>query len=354
MATLTDLVSRVRTELNDQAKQFTKSFTGDGVTVTFPLGYKPVDDSTLLVQVDGTIITNPAGYTVEPSVGVIHFTSAPNGSSVISVNGSVFRYFSDADVSYFVNTAVGQHLYNRSDQFGRQMTLALLPEVEVYPVTILSTIEALYTLATDSAFDIDITTPDGVHIPRNQRFNQLIALVEQRKEQYRNICSALNIGLWRMEVGTLRRVSRTTNKLVPVYMPQEVDDARLPERVYLQNDMTGRAPMPTTVGVYDLVIEQGDNYSVTLDFPDDTDFTDLVFKAQIRTYPGSPTLWATMGTAVADPDLKKLTISLTKEQTANLPVRCAWDIQATSTSDSTFERTYLRGQVFVNQQVTTD
>lgn len=354
MASLSDFVSKVRTELNDQSKQFSKSFTGDGVTTTFNLGYKPIDDSTLLVTVGSTIITNPSGYTVEPSVGVIHFNTAPAANSVIKVSGGVYRYFSDADLTYFVNTAVTQHVYNRTDSYGRQMTIGLLPEVEVYPVTILSLVEALYALATDASFDIDITAPDGVHVPRSQRYSQLMALVAQRQEQYRNLCSALNIGLWRVEMGVLRRVSRTTNKLVPVYMPQEVDDARKPERVYLQNDLTGRSPMPTTVAVYDLVVEQGDSYSVVLDFPDDTDFNDLVFKAQIRTYPGSPTLWATMEVEVNDPVLKKLSVALTKEQTTVLPVRCAWDIQATSISDPTFERTYLRGQVFVNQQVTTD
>jgi hypothetical protein len=354
MATLLDLVSRVRTELNDQARQFTKSFTGDGVTKDFTLGYKPIDASTLLVTVNGTVVANPAGYTVEASIGVVHFVTAPALNSAVRVVGSVYRYFSDADIEYFVNTAVTQHTFNRTDGFGRQMTIGLLPEVEAYPVTILSTIEALYALATDASFDIDIQAPDGVSIPRSQRYSQLMSLIAQRQEQYRNICSALNIGLWRVEIGVLRRVSRTTNKLVPIYMPQEVDDARRPERVYMQNDLTGRTPLPTTVGIYDLIIEEGDNFSVTLDFPDDTNFNDLVFKAQIRTYPGSPTLWATMGVAVNNAILKKLTVSLTKEQTDVLPVRCAWDIQATSLSDPTFERTYLRGQVFVNQQVTLD
>ena len=354
MASLSDLVSKVRTELNDQARQFTKSFTGDGVTKDFTLGYKPIDANTLLVTVGGTTLANPAGYTVEPQIGVIHTTSAPALNAAVKVVGSVFRYFSDADIEYFVNAAVTQQVYNRTDAFGRQMTITLLPEVEAYPVTILSTIEALYALATDASFDIDIQAPDGVHIPRSQRYSQLMGLIAQRQEQYRNICAALNIGLWRVEVGVLRRVSRTTNKLVPIYMPQEVDDARKPERVYMQNDLTGRTPLPTTVGIYDLIIEQGDSYSVTLDFPNDTDFNDLVFKAQIRTYPGSPTLWSTMTTSVNDPNLKKLTISLTKEQTTNLPVRCAWDLQATSLSDDAFERTYLRGQVFVNQQVTLD
>lgn len=354
MATLSDLVSKVRTELNDQSKQFTKTLAGDGTTKDFPLGYKPIDSSTLLITVNGTIQTNPTNYTVEANYGVIHFTTAPANNAVIKVVGSVFRYFSDADLEYFVNTALSQHLHNRSDSFGRQMTVTLLPEVEVYPVTIISTIEALYALATDASFDINIIAPDGVTIPRSQRYTQIMGLIAQRQEQYRNICSALNIGLWRVEMGVLRRVSRTTNKLIPVYMPQEIDDARKPERVYLQNDMTGRTPLPTTVGIYDLVIEQGDSWYITLDLPDATDLNDLNFKAQIRTYPGSPTLWGTISVVVHDAVAKKIRLSLTKEQTKALPVRCAWDIQATSDSDPTFERTYLRGQVFVNQQVTTD
>ena len=354
MATLVDLVSRVRTELNDQPRQFTKTFVGDGTTTTFNLGVKPIDLNTLLVKVGNTTLANPDGYTAEANFGTIHTVAAPAANAVLSVAGNVFRYFSDAELEYFINVAVTQHTTNRTDGFGRQMTLSMLPEIESYPVAILSTIEALYALATDSAFDIDIHAPDGVTIPRAQRYSQLMQLIAQRQEQYKSICSALNIGLWRIEMGTLRRVSRTTNKLVPVYMSQEVDDARKPERVYLQNDLMGRSPLPTTVGIYDLVLEQGDNYSVVLDFPNDTDFDDLVFKAQIRTYPGSPTLWGTMEVTVNDPVLKKLALSLTKEQTTVLPVRCAWDIQATSLSDPTFERTYLRGQVFVNQQVTTD
>ena len=37
-----------------------------------------------------------------------------------------------------------------------------------------------------------------------------------------------------------------------------------------------------------------------------------------------------------------------------LPTRAFWDLQATSESDASFEQTYVRGQVFVTQQVTLD
>jgi hypothetical protein len=234
------------------------------------------------------------------------------------------------------------------------MTVRLLPEVEVYPLTILSTIEALYALATDAAFDINIFAPDGVTIPRSERYHQLMNLIQQRTEQYRNLCAALNIGLWRIEVGTLRRVSRTTNKLVPVYMPQEIDDSRRPERVYLPNDMTGRTPLPSTIGLYDLILQQGDSYEFVLDFPDTTNFDDLVFKAEIRTGPSSPSKWAEFAITVVDAPTKKLKLSLTKNQTQMLPVRAWWDIQATSQSDDTFEKTYVRGQVFTEREITQD
>lgn len=352
MALLSDLVTRVRTELNDQPKQFTKSFVGDGSTVDFNLGYKPVDDTTLLVTINNVVIANPTGYSVEANVGVIHFTSAPAANAVIKVTGNVYRYFSDADLSYFINTAVTQHLYNRTDSYGRAMTISLLPEVEVYPVSILSVIEALYALATDAAFDIDISTPDGVHIPRSERFAQLNAWIAQRNEQYRNLCSALNIGLNRVEMGVLRRVSRTTNKLVPIYMSQEIDDARMPERVYMQNDLTGRTPIPSNIPIYDIILSQGDSWSAIFDFPDTTDFTNQTFKAQIRTYPGSPTLWATFTISVYDANLKKLQLSLTSDQTSHIPTRAWWDIQATNNLDSNIQTTYMRGQIFNTPQVT--
>ena len=351
MATLTDLISKVRTEINDQAKQFTKTFTGDGVTTTFNLGVKPVDDATLLVKDNSTTLLNPAGYTVETTYGVIHTTSAPAAGHTLTVSGNVWRYFSDDEIANFVNTAVLQHTNNRTDAFGTAITISNLPEIEVYPLVVLCAVEALFALTTDASYDININAPDGVSIPRGQRFQQMSALINQRMEQYKSLCAALNIGLWRIEMGTLRRVSRTTNKLVPIYMSQEIDDSTKPERVYMQNDLNGRTPIPSTVPIYDISILQGDDYSVILDFPDTLDFSPLTFKAQIRTYPGSPTLWATFTVAVYDANLKKLKLSLPGSTTANIPVRCFWDIQATSSIDSSVT-TYLRGQVFTYPQVT--
>lgn len=350
MAVLSDLVSRVRLELGDQSKQFSLTFVGDGVKVAFPLGIKHLDESTLLVLVDDNPIPNPTGYTAEIDNGVIHFAAAPVADSAIVITGMSYRYFTDTDINRFVETAVGQHTNNRTDSLGSQMTIDKIPAVEEYPIAILASIEALWALATDSAFDINIQAPDGVTIPRSERYRQLTGMIQLRTEQYKNLCSALNIGLWRIEMGTLRRISRTTNKLTPVYMPQEFDDSRKPERVYIQNDLNGRTPIPTTVQIYDIKVYQGDSWSQEFQFP--FDITNLDLKAQIRTYPNAPALYATFNVEKLSANNAKFT--LTTKQTAYLPARAFWDIQSTDPSDTTFERTHIRGQVFVTQQVTLD
>lgn len=354
MASVADIVSRVRIELGDLPKQFTWSDTGDGSTKDFDLAIRPIDPYTIIVKVNNVILAQGTGFTLEQDQGVIHIQPAPANNAVIEVTGTVYRYFTDADLEKFVNTAIGQHTHERVDRFGSKLTLSKMDAVEEYPLALLSTIEALWALATDSAFDINIIAPDGVTIPRSQRFEQLTNMIQMRWDQYKQLSSALNIGLWRIEMGTLRRVSRTTNKLVPIYMAQEIDDARRPERVYIENNLKGNTPVSTTAAIYDLSIYQGDSFSVVLDFPDTLDLNTTVFKAQIRTYPNAPALYAEFNVEIIDGVAKKIRLSLTKKQTAYLPVRAFWDLQATSTTDPDWQKTYVRGQVFVTQQVTVD
>lgn len=352
MAVLSDLVSRVRLELGDQPIQFTYTATGDGTTKDFTLECKPIDPDTLVVTVNSTPIPTPTGYTLEADIGVVHFVTAPTAGASIVITGLRYRYFTDTDICTFINTAITQHTYNRTDAYGSVVNLRSIPAVEEYPLAILAVIEALWVLATDAAFDINITAPDGVVIPRAQRYQQLTGIIQQRWEQYKQLCAQLNIGLWRIEMGTLRRVSRTTNKLVPVYMPQEVDDSRRPERVYLQNDLLGRSPAPLYGQLYDIVLYQGDSFECEFDFPFDT--TGYTFKSQIRTYPNAPSLYATftITTISTSPTLSKIKLSLSKTDTAYMPVRAFWDLQATSVTDPDYEVTYIHGQVFTVQQVT--
>jgi len=377
VAALNDLINRVRLELGDMPAQFTTVLLADGGK-DYYVKVKPLEPAYLVttitsgavstatatttavaIGVSGTTATYAQGtdFTVEEDLGIIHFLNKiPAAGASITVSGTHYRYFSNKDIITFINTAIAQHTYNRTDSYGRQMNLALIPTVEEYPLALLAVTEALWALATDAAFDINITAPDGVVIPRSQRFSQLTSMIANRKAQYEELCKVLNIGLWRTEMGTLRRVSRTTNKLVPVYVPQEIDDARKPERVYLQNDLLGRTPTPSTAQVYDIILTQGDNWSADFDFPNTLTLADYTIKAQIRTYPESPTLIASFNVAITSTAESKITLSLTPDQTKSLPLKAFWDLQFTKTSGGVviFEQTYVKGLVLADRQVTDD
>ena len=352
MAVLSDILSRVRLELGDLQKNFNFTATGDGVTTAFSTGIKPIEINNLYITINTNPIGYPYGYTVEEDTGIITFATAPVNGAVIAITGLQDRYFLDSELCNFINDAVNQHTYNRVDSYGTQVTISSIQPVEEYPVAILATIEALWALATDSAFDIDIQAPDGVHIPRSERYRQLTSIIQQRWEQYKTLCAQLNIGLWKIEMGTLVRTSRTTNKYVPIYVGQEVDDSRKPERVYIANNLTGRSPLPSTAQNYDLVITQGNSFSVEFDFPFDASL--FTWAAQIRTYPNAPSVYAnfTVTLLSTSSTLSKVQISLNVDGTNYLPTRGFWDLLATNIANTEIAVTYIKGQTFVTQAVT--
>ena len=347
MATLTGLVDRVRMEIGDTGRSFVWTATASG-TKRYDVPYSPVLGSTLAVFVNG--VDKSQQVEVEEHTGVITFDVTPTTGAAISVQGTVYRFFTDAELMTLTESSVKEHLYNRTDAFGRQLTIANAPSVEEYPISLLATVQALHTLATDASFDINISTPDGVSIPRSERYRQLMDMIRMRKEQYDELCKALNIGLTRIDVYTFRRISRTTNRYVPVYMPQEIDDRSVPQRINLPIPTYGGTPVPTKAAVYDLVFTQGDSFSVVLDFP--FDLTLYTPKAQVRLYPESLIKVAEIACEVTDAGLGKIRLSLTSEQTKKMPIRSYWDLQLTGVEDTSIIETYLRGHVFVARQST--
>lgn len=348
MATLSSLADRLRFEIGDTGKSFVHQALGDGTTNRFLIPYAPVDGASLLVYVNGANVSD--AVTVEELTGYVTFDHSPAANAVVIFSGTYYRYFVDSEICQFIDTALGQHIANHADAYGRGYTLATLPGLEEYPVVIYASTLALYTLATDASFDIDITAPDGVVIPRTERYRQLMQMVQTRKDQYKEMCSLLGIGLYKIDVFTLRRTSKTTNRYVPVYLPQEVEDRSMPQRAILSMPSYGSAISPSDVPTYDLTMYQGDSFTVELDFP--FDISGYNFSSQIRLQPGDPTIVGTFTITPVDGNNQKLTLSLTSDQTIIIPERTYWDIQATSDSDPTYQKTYMRGAVFNTREVT--
>ena len=88
---------------------------------------------------------------------------------------------------------------------------------------------------TEYARDIDVMTSESIHIPGSQRFRMLQNLVSQWEVEYRKHANNLNIGPERIEQFSLRRVSRTTNRYVPLYKAKELGDYGPIERIWAED-----------------------------------------------------------------------------------------------------------------------
>lgn len=349
MATLISLVDRVRLELGDTAKTFSWATTGVSGVTRYQIPWSPVLAESVVVFLNSELV-DEEDYLVEESTGVLIFDAAPDDGDTILVTGSHYRFFTDAELLSIVESSVQEHLYLKTDAFGRQLTVVNLPAVEEFPVAIWSTYKALMVLATDASFDIDILTPDGVNIPRSERYGQLYNMAQARKVQYDDLCKALNIGLGKIEVFTFRRISKSTNRYVPIYIPQEVDDRSAPQRAYLPIPTYGAQPVPQESQILDVTFTQGDDWTMSLDFP--FSLSSYTPKAQIRLYPESAAVVAEMTIEIDPLDDTKCTLSLTPAQTTRIPLRSFWDFQLAGPDPGEFMHTYISGSVFCKRQIT--
>ena len=350
MANLTSLSERLRSELGDTGKSFVHQFIADGTTNRFLLPYSPVDAINMIITLDGTDISTTVD--VEETTGYMTFDEVPDTGAVVVAAGTYFKYFTVTEIEQFVCTAFDQHTANHADTYGRAILLDTLPGLEEYPVITYASTLALYTLATDASFDIDITAPDGVQIPRSERYRQLMQMIEVRKQQYRELCSQLGIGLYRIDVFSLRRISKTTNRYVPIYLPLEVNDRSMPQRVILPIPSYGSAIAPSSVPTKDLMMYEGDVFVAILDFPDEFDVTDYTWESSISNQIGSAVSIVDFTIENITGATDQLQISLTSEQTDLLPEKCFWDIQGTLIADTSQVQTYMRGTVITTRQVT--
>jgi hypothetical protein len=218
---------------------------------------------------------------------------------------------------------------------------------------------AIYTLLNDTAFDIDIISPDGVSIPRSERFRQLNEMLQIRRDQYKELCAMLGVGLYRIETLVLRRVSRLTNRLVPIYRPQEIDDRSIAERVRLSMPDYGDITPPGTVVNRDISMYAGDDFE--MDFQFAFDISTYTPKAQITIHSGQryaqigPLILGTFSFTKYSYDnntvVDSLKLTLPGSVTEDLPRTAYYDIQLTSSTGVV--KTYLTGKVFTERQITT-
>lgn len=350
MATLSSLVERVRFELGDLPKSFVTQFQSDISTNRYRLNYSPVDAAQVTVFKNGVDISDEVE--IEEQTGVMVLDNLPELDDEFTVTGNYFRYFTTRELEIIINSALQQHAGRDVDALGRKITVDNLPTIEEYPVALYATTLALYTLATDASFDINVFAPDGVTIPRSERYRQLMEMIDARREQYRELCVQLGIGMYSIDVFTLRRISKMTNRYVPVYRPMEVDDRSRPQRVELPLPTYGDAPTPWPTEGGELTAYEGRPFTHTLTVTGD--YADKLFFVRLLPQRGSLQVVRTFDLVVIDneDDTFTLTFSLDEEGTRRLARRTYWSVSILDDEEDTRHTELLGGNFLVDREGT--
>lgn len=350
MATLASLVERVRFELGDLPKSFVVQFQSDISTNRYRLNYAPVDAANVTVFKNGVDISD--AVEIEEQTGVMVLDDLPEIDDEFTVTGNYFRYFTTTELGNIVTSALAHHAGRDTDALGRKITIDNLPVLEEYPVALYATTLALYTLATDASFDINVFAPDGVTIPRSERYRQLMEMVDSRKEQYRELCVQLGIGMYSIDVFTFRRISKMTNRYVPVYRPMEVDDRSRPQRVELPMPTYGDAPTPWPTDGGELTAYEGKPFTHTLTVTGD--YATKIFYARLLTQRGSLQVVRPFDLTVTDNEDGTFTavFSLDEEGTRRLARRTYWSLSILDDEDDPRHTELLGGNFLVDREGT--
>lgn len=248
MSATEEAVAKVRRDLGDFGQPFVDTFLGEGTTGQYDLTETNISAYALTSTAAGVsaVLVEGTDFNIDKVNGTLYLLGAlnplPVGTTLV-LSGKTYGMFSDEELAEYVNDAFIQHAAGRSvthryrstDGFIRyaehKMTIDDLPEEEIFLVSLLATIEALWVLTTDASTDVDIETADGTHVARSARYAQMRNQIDVLTEKYQDLCAQLNVGLHRIEVFQLRRISRTTGRLVPLFAAREYDDNALPERL---------------------------------------------------------------------------------------------------------------------------
>jgi len=233
MANLTPLehtMELARNYLRDFPKFFQVSF--DALGRTYELGNPNVDASTLwIASVVNNVVTplTTSQYSIDERNGILRLATTPTTGAKLMIEGYYYEWLLPKDLQFYAERSINFHIPTIDTPL-EQANAAVLDVVGIGAL-----VEALQALMTEFARDIDVMTSESVHLPGSQRFRMLQSLCQQWELEYRKHANNLNIGPERIAQFSLRRVSRTTNRYVPLYKAKELGDYGPMERIWAED-----------------------------------------------------------------------------------------------------------------------
>lgn len=244
MTTVADIAKAARLWLRDFPRFYTSEARGNGFGFNYRLEHPLVVDGDPEFPITAAIIPDTGSpttlvegtdFTIDARNGFIKLTNPVPTDSRLVVEFYATDFFLFDDLEQFAAFMVSE--------FGQNIPgydIAHVEGAEIEALGLGTTVMALWSLLNELARDIDVHSfVDGTDIPVSQRFRQVQSLLMTFEGMYKDKATMLNVGLDRIEAFALRRVSLTTNRLVPVYKPREIDDLSTPQRVYPITDAMG-------------------------------------------------------------------------------------------------------------------
>lgn len=230
--------------LGDMGTPHTQTVVADGATSMFDMSLAPIEPRSVVVvtSTDGinwsAPLTQGTDYNVDSFNGRLLFPTSPPSGTIIAASMIGYQDWTDTDLLDFIQIAFLQHTYHRDPHVyldavpGAVPPTQVLPPVEENLVAILAVVESYWALATAKSQNFTIDTGDGTVIPLPQQYDHILGHISQLMDRYERQARMLNVGMYAIEMLTLRRVSRITGCLVPVYRDQELEERWwVPERV---------------------------------------------------------------------------------------------------------------------------
>jgi hypothetical protein len=227
MCSPAEIAEKVRYKLRDFGHYFEVPFTAAPIyTMRLPHPLVAKDKLTVWQPTSAEIIQDPAVWELDQRNGVIKFADPNVIADGVGVSGYYYEWFLDEDLEYAAGIMVNQHLYDRGDATTDDFTA-----VECDVLATGAAAQAYYSLMAELSLDVDVSTPEGISIPATQRFHQATEMAGIWSSMYADEAAMLGVGLNKVEQYWLRRVSYTTNRLVPLLKEREIDDMRPPLRL---------------------------------------------------------------------------------------------------------------------------
>jgi len=244
-----ELVRRTRIELGDPRQAFRSTMMCDGAVAWFNLPKENIsrDDFNIdIIPAGGgplQALESGTDFTLHTQEGQVQLTAPPAANSQVLFTGYAYSLFNDDDMTDYLRDAITWHCYNRSMRERYRtpqgfiayrdtpMGLDNLPPVEEPLLAMRATVNLLWVLATDSSSDVNVQTAEGTTIDRGQRYSQIMNQIQALQARYEKDCAQVNGGPYRWETIRLRRVSKTTGRLVPLYKERDYDDFSYPSRL---------------------------------------------------------------------------------------------------------------------------